>query len=58
METRLKNYLETWVPRIDEEMYQFLPKDKDPVDFLYAPMRDYSPTRRQAIQIGTRATGH
>ena len=41
METRLKNYLETWVPRIDEEMYRFLPKNKDPVDFLYAPMRDY-----------------
>ena len=41
METRLKNYLETWMPRIDEEMYRFLPKNKDPVDFLYAPMRDY-----------------
>ncbi len=41
METRLKNYLETWVPRIDEEMYRFLPMDKEPVDFLYAPMRDY-----------------
>ena len=41
MDDRLKNYLETWVPRIDAEMYRFLPLNKEPVDFLYAPMRDY-----------------
>ncbi len=41
MDAQLKAYLETWVPRIDEEMYKFLPLDKDPVEFLYAPMRDY-----------------
>ena len=41
MDERLKDYLETWVPRIDAEMYRFLPIDQEPVDFLYAPMRDY-----------------
>ena len=41
MEDRLKNYLEKWVPEIDAEMYQFLPIDKEPVEFLYEPMRDY-----------------
>jgi geranylgeranyl diphosphate synthase type II len=41
LDTRLKTYLETWVPRIDAEMFDFLPVDKEPVEFLYAPMRDY-----------------
>lgn len=41
MDAQLKKYLETWVPHIDEEMFKFLPVDKEPVEFLYAPMRDY-----------------
>jgi geranylgeranyl pyrophosphate synthase len=37
---RLKAYVEAAVPRIDEELFSFLPI-QEPARFLYAPMRDY-----------------
>ena len=41
MEARLKTYLETWVPKIDEALFAFLPENREPLKFLYEPMRDY-----------------
>jgi geranylgeranyl diphosphate synthase type II len=37
---RLRVYIEGSVPRIDEELFSFLPED-EPLRFLYEPMRDY-----------------
>ncbi|MDA0711101.1 MAG: polyprenyl synthetase family protein [bacterium] len=41
MEARLKAYLERWVPKIDEALFSYLPENREPLKFLYAPMRDY-----------------
>ena len=41
MEARLKTYLDIWVPKIDEALFAFLPQDREPIKFLYEPMRDY-----------------
>lgn len=40
MRDRLRVYIEASVPRIDEELFSFLPED-EPLRFLYEPMRDY-----------------
>lgn len=37
---RLKSYLESFVPLIDEELFGFLPQ-AEPFRYLYEPMRDY-----------------
>jgi len=36
----LRSFLDDVVPRVDRELYAFLP-EKAPVDLLYLPMRDY-----------------
>ena len=36
----LQEFLETNIPRIEEEMFSFLP-ELEPRDYLYGPMRDY-----------------
>ena len=41
MQARLKDYLEKNVPRIDAELFSFLPMNREPMRFLYEPMRDY-----------------
>ena len=40
MRDRLKAYVEEAVPKIDEELFSFLPI-QEPARFLYEPMRDY-----------------
>lgn len=40
MRDRLRTYVETSVPRIDKELFAYLPKS-EPLRFLYEPMRDY-----------------
>ena len=40
MRDRLKAYIEAAVPRIDEELFSFLPV-QEPARYLYEPMRDY-----------------
>ncbi|MFH1569367.1 MAG: polyprenyl synthetase family protein [Gemmatimonadota bacterium] len=37
----LATFLETHIPRIEREMFRFLPLDQEPAEFMYRPMRDY-----------------